>query len=224
MIRKLIIAGTFALSALSVTTASQATTVLTSTPIEDFVVSAIEGEATVETVSSLLSTSVDGLTEFGRVDIDQATQSPTFSGLRANIGTFLGRTYGGNWDTRNFEAFDDLTVLAVAAVLEGEFILFDYSSGRRRVNDSWCVDGFCQNVNPDNPREFYTRLSTVNPAFNLVDGDTVSRRFDSVILFGVATADLVGSVPEPGTWMLMLMGFGGVAVALRRRRNIAVSA
>ena len=227
MIRKLIIAGTFALSALNITTASQATTVLTSSPIEDIVVSAVEGEATLETVSSLLTNSIADLTEFGRADVDQATQRTTISGLQFRASTFLGRTYGGVWDTRQFEAFDDLTVLAVAAVLEGEFILFDYSAGRRRVVDNWCVDGFCSNQNPDapgDPAQFFTRLSTVNPGFNLVDADTVNRRFDSIILFGVPTADLVNAVPEPGTWLLMLMGFGGVAVALRRRRNSALAA
>lgn len=28
-----------------------------------------------------------------------------------------------------------------------------------------------------------------------------------------------GSVPEPGTWALMLLGFGGIGVAMRRRRG-----
>lgn len=32
----------------------------------------------------------------------------------------------------------------------------------------------------------------------------------------------VGSVPEPGTWALMLAGFGGVGAYLRRRRALAV--
>jgi hypothetical protein len=28
-----------------------------------------------------------------------------------------------------------------------------------------------------------------------------------------------GGVPEPGTWMMMLLGFGGMGVAMRRRRR-----
>ena len=32
-----------------------------------------------------------------------------------------------------------------------------------------------------------------------------------------------GSVPEPTTWALMLLGFGGVGAALRSRRRVAVA-
>jgi hypothetical protein len=28
-----------------------------------------------------------------------------------------------------------------------------------------------------------------------------------------------GAVPEPGTWALMLLGFGGIGMAMRRRRK-----
>lgn len=30
-----------------------------------------------------------------------------------------------------------------------------------------------------------------------------------------------GAVPEPGTWAMMLLGFGGIGVALRRRRKLS---
>lgn len=36
---------------------------------------------------------------------------------------------------------------------------------------------------------------------------------------GSGTGRIVGSVPEPGTWAMMLIGFGGMGVALRRRRR-----
>ena len=32
-----------------------------------------------------------------------------------------------------------------------------------------------------------------------------------------------GSVPEPSTWVIMLLGFGGLGAALRRRRQVAVA-
>lgn len=32
---------------------------------------------------------------------------------------------------------------------------------------------------------------------------------------------ITSAVPEPGTWALMLLGFGGMGVALRRRRRLA---
>lgn len=34
----------------------------------------------------------------------------------------------------------------------------------------------------------------------------------------------IGSVPEPASWALMLMGFGGLGAVMRSRRNMAASA
>ena len=35
----------------------------------------------------------------------------------------------------------------------------------------------------------------------------------------IDTARLTAAVPEPGTWALMLLGFGGIGVSMRRRRS-----
>lgn len=35
--------------------------------------------------------------------------------------------------------------------------------------------------------------------------------------------DVASAVPEPGTWMLMIMGFGAIGFALRRRRTVAAN-
>lgn len=40
-------------------------------------------------------------------------------------------------------------------------------------------------------------------------------------LFGTLAITPVNSVPEPITWVMMLIGFGAVGFALRRRQNIA---
>lgn len=70
--------------------------------------------------------------------------------------------------------------------------------------------------------------------FNIVGGNTLtltsaaSGAFNTV--FGVnlpagttvGTAKinaLTGAVPEPGTWMMMLLGFGAIGLAVRRRRR-----
>ena len=41
-------------------------------------------------------------------------------------------------------------------------------------------------------------------------------KFDNVVLTGDNL--VTGSVPEPGAWALMILGFGGAGAALRRRR------
>ena len=32
-----------------------------------------------------------------------------------------------------------------------------------------------------------------------------------------------GAVPEPGTWVMMLMGFGAAGYAMRRRRKVSIA-
>ncbi|MBO9582446.1 MAG: PEPxxWA-CTERM sorting domain-containing protein [Sphingobium sp.] len=51
-------------------------------------------------------------------------------------------------------------------------------------------------------------------AFNFVSGQTPSK---DVILDAVN----ITAVPEPASWALMLMGFGGLGFAMRQRRKIA---
>ena len=39
-----------------------------------------------------------------------------------------------------------------------------------------------------------------------------------------ASTGLTAGVPEPGVWALMILGFGGVGVALRRKRQLTIAA
>lgn len=39
-------------------------------------------------------------------------------------------------------------------------------------------------------------------------------------ILGVDTATQVGAVPEPGTWALMLVGFGAIGASMRRARRV----
>lgn len=38
------------------------------------------------------------------------------------------------------------------------------------------------------------------------------------------SVDGIGAVPEPASWAMMLIGFGSIGIALRRRRQIARTA
>ena len=50
------------------------------------------------------------------------------------------------------------------------------------------------------------------------NGRTNAWAFD---ILNVNSAAQVGAVPEPGTWALMLIGFGAVGASLRRRRSVS---
>lgn len=54
-----------------------------------------------------------------------------------------------------------------------------------------------------------------------VDGAVPNASYSGVVTF----APVAGAVPEPGTWALMLAGFGGAGAVLRRRRQqVAIAA
>ena len=84
------------------------------------------------------------------------------------------------------------------------------------------------------PGRFYPDLVGISNAFGSFD-----TRFDSGSLEVIGTSSGVfatertltvsnvesvpGAVPEPATWAMMLLGFGGMGVSLRRRRRSAVA-
>lgn len=39
----------------------------------------------------------------------------------------------------------------------------------------------------------------------------------------IVAGDVTGGIPEPGTWALMILGFGGAGAALRQRRKTAIA-
>jgi hypothetical protein len=51
--------------------------------------------------------------------------------------------------------------------------------------------------------------------------DLVSRNSFSLFQCGSGRLALSGGVPEPATWALMLLGFGGIGLMPRRRPRIA---
>jgi hypothetical protein len=59
--------------------------------------------------------------------------------------------------------------------------------------------------------DFTLTLDTVSFSGSLALGETVLRQD--------ITGRLQAAVPEPGTWALMLLGFGGIGFAMRRRQK-----
>lgn len=88
----------------------------------------------------------------------------------------------------------------------------------------------------DNPAN-YTLIGTINPgAGNNINFEVSGATFNGIMLqidssdgSGVTLGTLkqvsyepfigAGGVPEPSTWAMMLLGFGGIGMAMRRRRR-----
>jgi hypothetical protein len=74
---------------------------------------------------------------------------------------------------------------------------------------------------------FDLSLPTFDPATGVVGGGTIRGVAPSLAIAGVTPAtfepipsSVLGPVPEPGTWMLMLTGLGGVGWGLRGRARV----
>ena len=79
-----------------------------------------------------------------------------------------------------------------------------------------------------------TRPGVTSSAYYVVDygatgGNTLKLNLDSssnIAVYGTGKKDtpFEAPVPEPATWAMMIMGFGGVGSMLRRRRSSALTA
>jgi hypothetical protein len=61
-------------------------------------------------------------------------------------------------------------------------------------------------------------------SFNIYDLTTPASVYRTVFDYTLVHDDARGAVPEPTTWALMLVGFGGLGAALRSRRRPALAA
>jgi len=74
-------------------------------------------------------------------------------------------------------------------------------------------------------------FDTLSTSLNTTIGQAYTLRFDLSVFGGVnngvrvSTGALTtGAVPEPATWAMMLLGFGGIGFAMRRRGKTALQA
>ena len=71
-----------------------------------------------------------------------------------------------------------------------------------------------------NSQEFAFNMLSVSPTFHATTGDALG----SFTANGGGNFDAAGAVPEPATWGLMILGFGGAGALLRSRRREFVKA
>jgi hypothetical protein len=96
-------------------------------------------------------------------------------------------------------------------------LLFDFSSSGYAL---------FQNPAPGSSENFLCFAGQIcgssSGAINLLVGNDFPGGVSTTAMSGnVVIASVAGAVPEPATWALMLVGFGGIAFALRRRKAVS---
>ena len=165
------------------------------------------------------------------------TPGTNLTTVRANFngGSGLGGTFTSLTDALNAEGSGQATVTATTGLINQ---LTFTASGSTFTTATFNLSGsatdvFIEGLRSDgtafsNPLDPYT-ISQGSNFFGIVatGGDVLTGfRVQSTTGFtdlrhlrlsGLAVAP--GAVPEPATWAMMLIGFGGMGVALRRRRR-----
>ncbi|WCL54831.1 PEPxxWA-CTERM sorting domain-containing protein [Gimibacter soli] len=90
------------------------------------------------------------------------------------------------------------------------FLFVDYGDLGAQTGDNWCTDGTCKSVFADG--------NIFMP--QLLNNGGKNPGLSHLSLYVLSTVP-VGGIPEPATWLMMIMGFGLVGVATRRRTHMA---
>jgi len=164
--------------------------VLTGTESELALRAHVTGQPAISTGGTGIYTFALGTTN---VSIDYSFSGTAAEGATVNIINLL---------TGDDASFD--------AALFGSFNTSGAVQGSQRLSFGFLNGGI---LGPNNDINFNANENNTFQ-INLLGGGQTLTGFAQI-----GTGAGVGAVPEPGTWAMLLMGFGGMGVALRRRRR-----
>ncbi|UTW55123.1 PEPxxWA-CTERM sorting domain-containing protein [Kordiimonas sp. SCSIO 12610] len=152
------------------------------------------GNDSLSEVIGLLDDAPDDLEQIGRFNVGEG-----FEGAPFEISFDSGLS--GSWHIEGFDVF--------AVVIKGgpDYLLVDYSSMGPVDWDNWCTDASC-----------FISGVTAPTLLPLLVGSGNNPALSHLTLYGTRS---VSTVPEPATWLMMILGFGLSGLVLRRRYAVA---
>ncbi|WP_394763175.1 PEPxxWA-CTERM sorting domain-containing protein [Phenylobacterium sp.] len=140
-------------------------------------------------------------------------QSP-YSGVQQTFDTVANHLYTLTFDVGNSGRYNGPAGASVAAFINGSAI-YTFNNADHDPNDaqhSWWETGSTAFIAGSG--------STTLALIGQVGGQFIG--LDNVTITDAGPVG--GGVPEPASWALMLLGFGGLGAALRQRRRAALTA
>lgn len=153
-----------------------------------------KGQDTVGKVNDEVYDPGEGLDMLGRYNV----KKDTFEGLDFDVA--LDSKRSGDW-AATFE------VMAVAIRAGKQFLLLDFTKMDAVTSSVWCTNGKCSLDNI-----FLPELEN--------KAGTKFAKLKSLTLYGIM--EMHPAVPEAKTWLMMIIGFCGTAMLLKRRKREAV--
>jgi hypothetical protein len=152
---------------------------------------------TLSSAATLGSISFDVATDFG-----PGPSQPINLTISADVGGVPGSTY----------LDETLTGTFVNAAFETSIVTFA-GSGTALAAGSYFISFFADNLGVLGYAGGGGKLITRTHGFSIAHDDSAGFVINSA-----------GGVPEPSAWAMMLVGFGGLGIAMRSRRKLAAAA
>lgn len=161
---------------------------------------------------------VQTVTSFGSYLPQEGSQFAVLAAGLRDIPTILSQIF----TMTQGETLSFMVAFATSDALpfndRGALGIFDFSAFSGSTLFSQSVSSVGNGASGPWTKISFTAPTTGLYALNATVRNDGNSRFPSYLLL-----DAPGGVPEPGTWMLMLLGLGAIGFAVRQRKNTRIS-